>query len=237
MRSPSNELSAAEARERLGLAPDAPLSDLQGAFQRALMASRGPDDHVRPDLYRELLDAYRVLRGAGAPAGKGDDRRFETWPSQIELTPAEAIAGGPKAGRLPTGRPFETRLPPALRDGDLVWVWGWLLQVKIDAGEELAVRGDDIWIVARKPASQLKPGARITVETPQGPCSFRLSEEAIAAGLARAPGLGLPPSRGHAQGDLYVRLVAEPRAGGGPAQLLTGGPAQLLKRLTPGRAA
>jgi hypothetical protein len=227
MSSLSREFSIAQARRRLGLDADAPMSELQGAFQRSLTASRGPDDHVPPELYREILDAYRTLRNAD-PAVVGDDRRFEVWPSQIELTPAEAIIGGPKVGRLPTGRPFETKIPPALRNGDLVWVWGWLLQVRIDEGDALAVRGDDIWITSVKHPSQLKPGARITVESPQGPCSFRLSAEAIEAGLVRAPGFGLPPSRGHAQGDLYVRLVADRRAGGA---------AELLQRLIPGRAA
>lgn len=214
------ELSIREARRRLGLAEDAPLSELQGAFQQALKTARGSQEHVTADVYRELLEAYRVLRGEDPEA-----RKPGAWPSRIELTPAEAIAGGMKAGRLPTGRPFETRLPAALREGDLVWVWGWLLQVKIDEGGELAVRGNDVWIVARKHPSDLKPGGRIGVETPTGPVTFRLSEEAIAAGLVRAPGFGLPPSRGHAQGDLYVRLVADPAAGG------------LIKRLTLGHAA
>ncbi|OYX04345.1 MAG: hypothetical protein B7Z12_06885 [Caulobacter vibrioides] len=217
---PGTELSVEDACARLGLDPAAPVADLQGAFQRALKTARGTDEHVSPASYRDILEAYRRLRLREPEA---PDRKYEDWPSHIELTPAEAILGGAKVGRLPTGRPFETRLPPALRDGDLVWVWGWLLQVRIDAGDELAVRGDDIWITAHKHPSQLKPGARISVETPSGPFSFRLSEEAIAAGLARAPGLGLPPSRGHAQGDLYVKLVADRKAGG---------PVELLRRLT-----
>jgi DnaJ-class molecular chaperone len=227
MLSHGSELSIEDARERLGLEADAPLSELQGAFQRALAASRGPDDHVPPDRYRQILEAYRVLRTHGGSVSEA--RKFEVWPSQIELTPFEAVAGGMKVGRLPNGRPFETKLPAYLRDGDLVWVWGWLLQVRIDEGDELAVRGDDIWITARKHPTQLKAGARVTVETPMGPCSFRLSAEAVEAGLARAPGLGLPASRGHATGDLYVRLVADAR--------VPHGPAELLKRLAPRRAA
>lgn len=221
MYDPSSQLTVEEACARLGLTPDAPVSDLQGAFQRALKAARGGGEHVSPDQYRDILDAYRCLRlrEPEAPA----DRKFGDWPSHIELTPTEAILGGAKVGRLPTGRPFDTRIPPALRDGDLVWVWGWLLQVRIDAGEDLAVRGDDIWITVRKHPSQLRPGSRIWVESPQGACNFRLSAEAIEKGLARAPGFGLPPSRGHAQGDLYVKLIADRKAGG---------PAELLKRLT-----
>jgi hypothetical protein len=221
------ELTVAEARQRLGLGAEAPLSELQGAFQQALKTARGGSEHVSADQYREILESYVVLRNA-APTLPTDDRRFEVWPSQIELTPAEAITGGMKVGRLPTGRPFETKIPPALRDGDLVWVWGWLLQAKIDDGQDLAVRGDDIWITAHTHPSQLKPGARIAVETPLGPVSFRLSPEAVAAGLVRAPALGLPPSRGHAQGDLYVRLISDKRAGVA---------AELMKRFTPKRAA
>lgn len=225
MQIPSGELSIDEACARLGLSPDAPASALQGAFQQALKIARGNADHVPPERYREILDAYRVLR-LREPTG---ERRFADWPSHIALTPAEAIVGGTKLGRLPTGRPFETRLPPALRDGDLVWVAGWLLQVRIDEGEELAVRGDDIWITARKHPSLLKPNSRIQVDSPAGPCSFRLSAEAIEVGLVRAPGHGLPPSRGHTQGDLYVRLIADGRAAMGPAEL--------LMRFAPGRAA
>jgi hypothetical protein len=220
-------LTIKQARLRLGLESDASPGELQGAFHRAIKAARGPDEHVPADAYREILEAYKVLRAIG-PTSPSELHRFEAWPSQIELTPTEAILGGMKVGRLPTGRPFETRIPPALRDGDLVWVWGWLLQVRIDEGEDLAVRGDDLWVTARKHPSHLKPGARIGVETPLGPCSFRLSAEAVAAGLVRAPGLGLPPSRGHAQGDLYVRLIPDKSAG------LAG---QIVKRLAPRSAA
>src|SRR4051794_11728176 len=124
MQSLQSELSIEEACARLGLSPEAPASDLQGAFQEALRMARGSADHVAPDRYREILDAYRCLR-MRTPSGEA--RRFADWPSHIALTPAEAICGGPKAGRLPTGRPFETRLPASLRDGDLVWVAGWLL--------------------------------------------------------------------------------------------------------------
>ncbi len=95
-------------------------------------------------------------------------------------------------------------------------------------GGDLEIRGDDIWINARKHPWHLKPGSRIGVETPLGPCSFRLSAEAVQAGLVRAPGLGLPPSRGHGQGDLYVRLIADRRAGVAP---------EILYRLMPPRAA
>lgn len=215
-------ISIEQACERLGVSADLPASELQGAFRRAMTAGRGPDDHVPPERFRELLEAYRVLRHRGDQTPP-DERRFDSWPSYIELTPEEALVGGPKVGRLPTGRPFETRLPPGLRDGDVIWVWGWLLQVRIDEGDDLSVRGDDVWITVRRPRAGVEAGMRLTFDTPAGPFSFRLTQEAIDAGLARAPGFGLPARKKHLKGDLYIRLVLEDR----PLN-----PAEKLRKLT-----
>jgi hypothetical protein len=217
---PGETLSLEAACVRLGLDPAQPNlhADLQGAFQRALKEAR-EGDSLPANHYRELLEAYRRLRGACPPTDPAE-RRFHDWPSHIELTPEEAILGGMKTGRLLTGRPFTTKLPAGLRDGDLVWVWGWLIQVRIDKGADLSVRGDDVWITVRKPAAALRPGARVTVDTPMGPWSFRLSEDAVAQRLARVPGGGLPAKRHHKAGDLYVRFEAEPDRG--PLALIRG---------------
>lgn len=215
-------ISVEQARKSLGLNPDFQPGELQGAFQRAMSEARGQGDSVPPDRFREILDAYRTL-GARGQAGDPAERRFETWPSHIDLTPEEAVLGGMKVGRLPTGRPFETRLPPGLRAGDVIWVWGWLLQVRIDEGQDLAVRGDDIWINVHRPRAALSPGMRLSLDTPTGPFSFRLSQEAIDAGLARAPGYGLPARKRHPKGDLYIRLVIEDRRLN---------PAEMLRKLT-----
>ena len=214
--------SVEEACACLGLAPDAPVSELQGAFHRALAAARADSEGAPGERYRQVLDAYRILRNR-PDAPPPEDRRFEDWPSHIEITPAEAITGGMKVGRLPTGRPFETRLPPGLRDGDVIWVWGWLLQVRIDEGEDLAVRGNDIWITLRRPRAGVAAGMRLSLQTPAGPFSFKLSREAIEAGLARAPGFGMPARKQHPKGDLYVKLVLEDR----PLK-----PTEVLKKLT-----
>jgi curved DNA-binding protein len=214
-----SEMDFETACARLGLDRAHPdlKAELQGAFQRALKEAREGDVALPAAHYRELLQAYRTLRDYCPPTDPAE-RRFEDWPTHIELTPEEAILGGMKTGRLLTGRPFTTKLPPGLRDGDLVWVWGWLIQVKIDGGEDLAVRGDDVWVTSRKSVSALKAGARVTVDTPMGPWSFRLSEEAIERKLVRVPGAGLPAARHHKPGDLYVRFEAEPDRG--PAAMI-----------------
>ncbi len=214
--------SVEQACESLGLSREFSPGELQGAFQRAVAEARGQGESVPPERFREILDAYKTL-GAHSRAADPAQRRFETWPSHIELTPEEAVLGGLKVGRLPTGRSFETRLPPGLRSGDVIWVWGWLLQVRIDEGDDLAVRGDDIWINVHRPRGALCAGMRLSLDTPTGPFSFRLTQEAIDAGLARAPGFGLPARKQHVQGDLYLRLVIEDR----PLN-----PAEKLRKLT-----
>ncbi len=99
-----------------------------------------------------------------------------------------------------------------------MWVWGWLLQVRIHEEPEIAVRQGDVWMAVRKAADELKPGARMQVSTPLGPWSFRLSEDAVRQRMVRVPGAGLPASRGRPAGDLYVLFsVKRPRQGRGGA--------------------
>ena len=76
------ELSVEEASARLGLPVDAPASELQGAFQRAIKTARGTAEHVSPDRYRDILDAYRRLRQRFPEAP--EDRRFEDYNMVME---------------------------------------------------------------------------------------------------------------------------------------------------------
>ncbi len=208
-----------EARARLGLTGDSAPGELQGAFHRAIEVARGSAECADAGQFAEVLEAYRVVRAyLHLPEDVGG-RRFDYWPTVIDLTPAEAMAGGMKTGRLLNGRPFETKLPPGLRDGDLVWVWGWLLQVRIHEEPEIAVRQGDVWMAVRKAADELRPGHRLQVSTPLGPWSFRLSEEAVRQRMVRVPGAGLPPSRGRPAGDLYVLFQVKQQRHGAAALL------------------
>lgn len=219
MLQPGPNLNLEAARARLGLTLDDGPAELQGAFHRTVEAAR-----VNPNLpqgvFRDILEAYRLLRNHFAEAVGPDTRRFDYWPSTLELTASEAVTGGAKTGRLPTGRPFTTRLPPGLRDGDLAWVHGWLLQVRIDQDSELEVRGGDLWMTALRSPAEFKVGARVTVETPAGPWTFKLSAESVEACLARVRGAGLCASRGRAAGDLYIRFVIDERVERGATSLL-----------------
>ena len=219
MLQPGSNLNLEAARAMLGLSEADGPGELQGAFHRAVEAAR-----VNPQLphgvFRDLLEAYRLLRNHFAEAVGGDSRRFDYWPSTLELTAAEAVAGGAKTGRLPTGRPFTTRLPPGLRDGDLAWVHGWLLQARVDHDPDLEIRGADLWVTARRSPAEFKVGSRVTVETPAGPWTFRLSAESVQECLARVPGAGMCASRGRPAGDLYIRFVLDERVNRGAALLL-----------------
>jgi|GEM_PF-1928162 len=224
---PGANLTLEAARARLGLAADAGPAELQGAFHRTVEQARA-DPSLPHGTFREILESYRVLRSHFADAAP-ESRRFDYWPSILELTPIEAILGGPNTGRLPIGRPYTTRLPPGLRDGDLAWVHGWLLQVRIDHDPSLEIRGGDLWLTARRRSADFKVDARVTVETPAGPWTFRLSPESVEARLARVPGAGLCASRGRPAGDLYIRFEIDDTAERGGSSL--------LRRLIPVRRA
>src|SRR3954471_18207350 len=107
------EMTVDAARARLGLKPDDGPGELQGSFHRAVEAARMNPD-LAPGAFRDILEAYRLLRRSLTAALGPDARRFDYWPSTLELTVAEAMNGGAKTGRLPTGRPFTTRIPKGL---------------------------------------------------------------------------------------------------------------------------
>ena len=93
----------------LGVPVGADEAALRQAFLQAVKANR-PDRGGDPERYRRIIEAYRRLR---PPATQDElDVRLE-----ITLTAEQALAGGPKLVRLPTGRTVRVTLPAALKSG------------------------------------------------------------------------------------------------------------------------
>src|SRR5438552_8674708 len=111
---PGRAITHAEARAILGLPPLADPNDVRHAFREA--AKREHPDRPSGDAarFRTALEAYRVLQGQGL-AIPGPPMAAEV---PMEITPAEALAGGDKEVRLADGRTIRIRLPAGLRDGE-----------------------------------------------------------------------------------------------------------------------
>ena len=114
--------------------------------------------------------------------------------------PVEATAGG---------RKVRIQLPPGLREGDTVRVGAVLLPVSLIGDFEALVRGHDLWLTIRLPASTLADGGRSVVETPIGRKTLWISRQAAERRLLRLPDQGLPARGPHPAGHLFLRLEAD----------------------------
>jgi curved DNA-binding protein len=96
------------------------------------------------------------------------------------------------------------------------------LTVELQSGQDIMVRGDDLWISAVVPARALSAGGRVALETPIGRRIVWLSKKAGERGLVRLVGQGLPARGKRPQGHLFVRLS--------PARGLADSAARILLR-------
>lgn len=215
-------MTARLARERLGVGPGADAHALRAAFREAAKRNH-PDRGGDPLAFRQVMDAYRFLRGDApeqavfvpAPAPR------PTIPEKlvVEITPEVAVLGGPVLANAPDGRTLKIQLPAGMRPGERVRAGRDEFEVAV-RGDGAIVRGDDLWITVRVEPGLLVDGGRITVALPAGERSVWVSRKAAARALVRLPGEGLPPRGDHRQGDLFVRLAAGAARAESPARVL-----------------
>lgn len=214
-------MTARQARERLGIGPGADEHALRAAFREAAKQNH-PDRGGDPALFREIMDAYRLLRDEPL-----EPLAFSLTPATpaapdkltLEITPDLAVLGGDLTADAPGGRRLKIQLPPGLRPGDLVRAGRDAFEVVV-RGDGAIVRGDDLWITLKVEPGLLVDGGRVTVTTPRGERTAWVSRKAAARALVRLPGEGLPAREHHRQGDLFVRLAAGAARAESPARVL-----------------
>ncbi len=207
---PNPTIDAASARRLLGIPPGATAEDLRRAFNRAVKAAHPDRPGGDGERLRQVIEAYRRLDAAApAPSAPAPEAREETA-ARLEITPAQALAGGWTRLRLDDGREASVRLPAGLRAGDLVRISGRTFRVAIANGPGAAIAGDDLLMTARIDFALMIDGGRLEIETPAGKASVRISAADVARGFARLPGLGLPARGARVAGDLLLRLRPAP---------------------------
>jgi curved DNA-binding protein len=205
-------LSIKAARELLGVGPLAGAGDVRRAFREA--AKRAHPDRPGGDeqRFRQVVAAYQRLQPV-RPA----DRIIQPpapaapEPAILGIDPLTALRGGAVEHTLTNGRRIRLKLPPGLRQGDVVRAGGAQLTVVLRGAPDMLVRGDDLWINVQAPARALAQGGRVALETPLGRRIVWLTKEAGERGLVRLVGQGLPARGKRAQGHLFLRLT--PAAG------------------------
>ena len=204
-------IDLAAARRRLGVKPGADAGALTAAFREAALRTHPDRDGGDARAFREVLEAYRLLREAPpepiafipAPAAAKARSR------DLEVSPAVALNGGEAFVDTGDGRRLKLKLEPGLRTGQHVRAGGEVFAVTI-RGPGATVRGDDLWVTIDVEAGVLADGGRVTVQTPVGPRTLWISRKAADRKLVRLPGEGLPATATRRQGDLFVRLAPGP---------------------------
>lgn len=211
-------MTARQARERLGIGPGADEHALRAAFREAAKQNH-PDRGGDPALFREIMDAYRLLRDEPLAFSLTPATPAAPDKLTLEITPDLAVLGGDLTADAPGGRRLKIQLPPGLRPGDLVRAGRDAFEVVV-RGDGAIVRGDDLWITLKVEPGLLVDGGRVTVTTPRGERTAWVSRKAAARALVRLPGEGLPAREHHRQGDLFVRLAAGAARAESPARVL-----------------
>jgi curved DNA-binding protein len=204
-------MTAARAREILGVGLLASPSEIRRAFLRASQTAH--PDHVagRGEQFREVVMAYQRLnrslprRISQPPAVQPPPAPAR--PVALSITPRMALEGGTVQQRLADGRLLGIRLPPGLRTGDAVRAGGEVLPVTIEFDPAMMVRRHDIWITVPVAPATLAQGGRIALDTPLGRRIVWVTKKAGERGLVRLVGQGLPARGRHPKGCLFIRLT------------------------------
>ena len=208
-------MTAGQARELLGLAPGAGADDLARAYRTAVKAVHPDLGGGDPERLRQVIEAHKLLKSMGDSGVAFTPTTVDAPAVQslsVRISLKEALLGGRRRLALPEGRTVEVRLPKGLRAGEMLRLkptaaGGDDLMVTIlyldEAG--VTVKGDDLWLEVSA-AGQVKPGARLELDTPRGRRAVTAPKDWSEGRPIRLKGQGLPSRGRHKAGDLILKL-------------------------------
>jgi len=202
----------------LGLADQAEPRQLRDAYLTAVKAAHPDKPGGDAERLRRVIEAYEMLRDRRAPdpvpafgPGSGEVAS-PTAPTpkpsfrKLEITPLEAVFGGVRSVPMRGSGDVSVRLPPGLRNGDLIGVSGVVMTVAIANDDRATFVGDNLCIRVQADRALLAAGGDLEVPTPAGPLQIQVSRQDAARGLVRVDGARLPAQGRHAQGHLFIKL-------------------------------
>lgn len=139
--------------------------------------------------------------------------------AQIEIPFIEAYHGGVRQLALPDGSKVEVKIPPGVRNGEILRLRGkgmpglgggppgdLLIEVAVAPDPRFTLKGDDIYIDQAVPLAEAVLGGRIQVPTPSGAVMVRVPPWSSSGTVLRLRGKGYPKRGGGGHGDAYVTL-------------------------------
>lgn len=163
-----------------------------------------------------------IFGGMGGGAGGGRSSRpgaGSDYQAELELTLAEAYAGGPRTITV-NGKNLRITIQPGVADGQTIRLrdqggpgrnggpnGALLITFRILPDARYARTGDDLTQDVLVPLYRALLGGEQTVETLGGPVKIKLKPETANGSRLRLRGKGFPVYRQEGQyGDLYLRL-------------------------------
>ena len=213
-------MTAARARQILGLAQDANDDAVMRAFRSAVKAVHPDRPGGDPERLRLVIEAHRLLQSLAqtrmmfTPAPRpARPKPAPPLSLRLQISASEALFGGERRIALDPERLIDVQLPAGLRAGDTLRLPGAgrpqdvLLRIGVAAGQGLTVRRHDLWLELLLDQDQLSAGQRLEIDTPRGRRALTIPSSAGAGGIVRLKGEGLPARASHPPGDLIIRLA------------------------------
>lgn len=169
------------------------------------------------DFFESLFGARPGARSA-AGGFRGMAMRGADHEAVLDLSLAEAAAGGRRHITLGDGRDYEVNVPVGVRDGQKIRLAGeggpgvdggpsgdLFLRVRIAPHPRFRLEGDDLHVDLPVSPSEAALGARVPVPTLTGTVRVRVPPGSSSGRRLRLRGEGMPSPHGPA-GDLYAHL-------------------------------
>lgn len=165
-----------------------------------------------------LSDLFGGLGGRGRAnkqPRKGEDLQFTTT-----VTLEEAVQGGTRRVVLGDGRQVEVRIPPGVKDGQVIRLRGQgmggrkggppgdaMITVNIAPHPRIHREGKDLRMDIPITLQEAVLGGKIEVPTLSGSVAVTVPPHSNSGKTLRLKGKGLPASGSDQAGDLYIKLV------------------------------
>lgn len=165
-----------------------------------------------------FAEAHRHPHGGGAPAGADVE-------TSLSIPLDEAMSGTTRRIAFQRAEPggkvnrqnYDVKIPAGIREGQKIRLKGQgsqmgnqagdiLIAVHINPSERYTLEGDDLVAELPVAAWEAALGARVTVETPDGPVDVKVPEGIRTGQRLRVRGRGYP-KRGGERGDLLLRVA------------------------------
>jgi DnaJ-class molecular chaperone len=169
-----------------------------------------PDDFG--DIFSSVFGEQR--RSGGNFRADGIDERYS-----LNTDFLDAVNGATRRLTLPDGRILDVKIPPGTSDGAVLRLRGQggrgmnggaqgdaLIEIRVTSHHWFERHGQDIRMILPVSLPEAVLGGPVEFGTPRGTVKLQIPPGSDSGTELRLRGRGVPKTKGHAAGDLYVNL-------------------------------